>query len=128
MHGIWNACCRARILPTTNDEGRTTIITIGVLALQGDFDAHRKGLPVSGLATFVELSDSMLLVTPGKDRPRLEDVASGYWTPSIKRSSGLVSHYGSTPSSSADLSTKAVEFAIVELIDGVPIGILPGPG
>jgi hypothetical protein len=58
----------------------------------------------------------------------LEDVASGYWTPSIKRSSGLVSHYGSTPSSSADPSTKALEFAIVELIDGVPIGILPGPG
>ena len=28
--------------PTTNDEGRTTHMTIGVLALQGDFDAHRK--------------------------------------------------------------------------------------
>ena len=29
-------------LPTTDDEGRTTVMTIGVLALQGDFDAHRK--------------------------------------------------------------------------------------
>src|SRR5262249_17652545 len=32
-----------------------------------------------------------------------EDVASGYWTPSVKWSSGLISHYGSTPSSSARL-------------------------
>ena|SRR5450755_1568708 len=32
---------------------------------------------------------------------RLEDVASGYWTLFAKQSSGLVSHYGSTPSSSA---------------------------
>lgn len=39
------------------------------------------------------------------DRLRLEDVASGYWTLPIKQSSGLVSHYGSTPSSSAGRST-----------------------
>jgi len=36
-----------------------------------------------------------------QDRPRLEDVASGYWTLFIKQLSGLVSHYGSIPSSSA---------------------------
>ena len=36
-----------------------------------------------------------------QDRPRLEGVASGYWTLFIKQSSGLVSHYGSSPSSSA---------------------------
>lgn len=36
-----------------------------------------------------------------EDRPRLEGVASGYWTLFIKQSSGLVSHYGSSPSSSA---------------------------
>ena len=41
-----------------------------------------------------------------EDRPRLEDVASGYWTLSVKQSSGLVSHYGSSPSSSARHSTK----------------------
>jgi hypothetical protein len=34
---------------------------------------------------------------------RLEDVASECWTPSIKQSRGLVSHYGSSPSSSARL-------------------------
>jgi hypothetical protein len=34
---------------------------------------------------------------------RLEDVASGYWTLPFKQSSGLVSHYGSTPSPSARL-------------------------
>jgi hypothetical protein len=39
------------------------------------------------------------------DRLRLEDVASGYWTLSIKQSSGPVSHYGSSPSSSARRST-----------------------
>jgi hypothetical protein len=36
-----------------------------------------------------------------EDRPRLEDVASGYWTLFIKQSSGLVSHYGSSLSYSA---------------------------
>ena len=75
----------------------------------------------------MELPDSMLRVTLGKDRLRLEDVASGYWTPSIKRSSGLVSHYGSTPSSSADLSTNSAGSVIVNSIDGVPIGILSAP-
>ena len=102
-------------------------MTIGVLALQGDFDARNKGLPISGLATFVELSDPMLRGTLGKDRPRLEDVASGYWTPSIKRSSGLVSHCGSTPSSSADPSTCGSESAILNSIDGVPTGIYQAP-
>ncbi|SPF35091.1 hypothetical protein SBA1_1380007 [Candidatus Sulfotelmatobacter kueseliae] len=38
------------------------------------------------------------------DRLRLEDVASGYWTLPFKQSSGQVSHYGSSPSSSARAS------------------------
>ena len=41
----------------------------------------------------------------GGSKFRLEDVASGYWTMLAKHSSGLVSHYGSTPSSSARPST-----------------------
>jgi len=53
----------------------------------------------------VELHRPQAAATLQEDRLRLEDVASGYWTLSIKQSSGLVSHYGSTPSSSADLST-----------------------
>ncbi len=36
-------------------------------------------------------------------RLRLEDVTSGYWALPFKQSSGLVSHYGSSPSSSARL-------------------------
>jgi pyridoxal 5'-phosphate synthase pdxT subunit len=35
-------------LPTTNDQGVTTAPRIGVLALQGDFDAHRKRLEELG--------------------------------------------------------------------------------
>jgi 5'-phosphate synthase pdxT subunit len=35
-------------LPTTNDQRRSTRLTIGVLALQGDFDAHRKRLEELG--------------------------------------------------------------------------------
>ena len=31
-------------LPTTNDELPMAVMKIGVLALQGDFDAHRKRL------------------------------------------------------------------------------------
>jgi hypothetical protein len=41
-------------------------------------------------------------------RLRLEDVVSGYWTLFAKQSSGLVSHYGSTPSSSARPSTSII--------------------
>jgi len=119
-------------------------MTIGVLAQQGDFNAH---LPVLGIATFVDLCIPMSAVILPKGRPRLEDVASGYWTPSIKRSSGLVSRrslgyardFGSrlrrrenasssTPSSSADPSTFLTEFAILYLIDGVPTGICEAPG
>jgi len=35
-------------LPTTNDQGPTTGAKIGVLALQGDFDAHRRRLEELG--------------------------------------------------------------------------------
>lgn len=77
------------------------------------------------LATFVDWRAPYLSATLRSDRLRLEDVASGYWTLSIKQSSGLVSHYGSSPSSSADLSTRVLSPAIVglSLIDSVPIGI-----
>jgi len=51
--------------------------------------------------TFVGLFCSWTRPILTEDRPRLEDVASGYWTLSVKQSSGLVSHYGSSPSSSA---------------------------
>jgi hypothetical protein len=54
-----------------------------------------------GAATFVELraaTEKRILKMGGL---RLEGVASGYWTLSVKQSSGLVSHYGSSPSSSA---------------------------
>ena len=53
------------------------------------------------MSTFVGLRLVTLSPRLVEDRWRLEDVASGYWTLSIKQSSGLVSHYGSTPSSSA---------------------------
>jgi len=66
----WNGCCRARILPTTNDEGRTTKMTIGVLALQGDFDAHRKRLEELGAKVVLVRKPEQLdqidgLVIPG---------------------------------------------------------------
>ena len=51
--------------------------------------------------TFVGLRLSRTEPILLRDRPRLEDVASGYWTLSVKQSSGLVSHYGSNPPSSA---------------------------
>jgi len=54
-----------------------------------------------GVATFVELRLSTAIAIMHEDGLRLEDVASGCWTPPIKRSSGLVSHYGSSPSSSS---------------------------
>src|SRR5581483_7100109 len=53
------------------------------------------------LSTFVGLRPLSVETILSRDRLRLEDVASGYWTPPVKWSSGLVSHYGSTPSSSA---------------------------
>ena len=37
-----------RRFPTTNDQRPTTGVTIGVLALQGDFDAHRRRLEELG--------------------------------------------------------------------------------
>ena len=61
------------------------------------------------------------------DRLRLEDVASGYWTLSIKQSSGLVSHYGSTPSSSARLLDLHRFVIITALIDSVPTGNVSCP-
>ena len=56
----------------------------------------------------------------------------GYWTPPFTRSSGLVSHYGSSPSSSAVPSTNSyvdlvAVFAILEQIGGVPTGICQAP-
>jgi hypothetical protein len=60
-------------------------------------------------------------------RLRLEDVASGYWTLPFKQSSGQVSHYGSSPSSSARLLDLRW-FAIIVLLKGsVPTGNLPSP-
>ena len=61
------------------------------------------------------------------DRLRLEDVASGYWTLSIKQSSGLVSHYGSSPSSSARLLDLHRFVIITTLIDSVPTGNVSCP-
>ena len=46
-----------------------------------------------------------------------EDVASGYWTLPIKQSSGLVSHYGSTPSSSARPLDKIYNFSCYNWTD-----------
>jgi hypothetical protein len=57
-----------------------------------------------GAATFVGLrwfEETGILMAK---RLRLEDVASGYWTLPFKQSSGQVSHYGSSPSSSARAS------------------------
>lgn len=61
------------------------------------------------------------------DRLRLEDVASGYWTLSIKQSSGLVSHYGSSPSSSARLLDLHRFVIIRTLIGSVPTGNVSCP-
>jgi len=59
----------------------------------------------------------------------LEDVASGYWTLPVKQSSGLVSHYGSSPSSSARLTRCQFWFAIMILVfDGqCAYWLLPSP-
>ena len=61
------------------------------------------------------------------DRLRLEDVASGYWTLSIKQSSGLVSHYGSSPSSSARLLDLHRSVIIRTLIGSVPLVTFHAP-
>ena len=61
-------------------------------------------------ATFVELYVAKTRRILTLDRLRLEDVASGYWTLPFKQSSGLVSHYGSTPPSSARLLDKIISW------------------
>jgi 5'-phosphate synthase pdxT subunit len=57
-------------LPTTNDQRRSTRLTIGVLALQGDFDAHRKRLEELGAEVVLVKKPEQLdaidgLVIPG---------------------------------------------------------------
>ena len=58
-------------MPTTNDQGpRTSIPTVGVLALQGDFDAHRKRLEELGARVILVKKPEQLgsidgLVIPG---------------------------------------------------------------
>jgi hypothetical protein len=61
----------------------------------------RVGHPPFGASTFVGLRIAKAKRILNLGRLRLEDVASGYWTLFAKQSSGLVSHYGSSPSSSA---------------------------
>ena len=61
-------------------------------------------IPASGTtnAYFRGLARGALTSNTERGQARVwEDVASGYWTLPVKQSSGLVSHYGSTPSSSA---------------------------
>ena len=57
-------------LPTTNDQRSTTGVKIGVLALQGDFDAHRKRLEELGATVVLVKKPEQLdevggLVIPG---------------------------------------------------------------
>ena len=57
-------------MPTTNDKQRATPLTIGVLALQGDFDAHRKRLEELGAEVVLVKKPAQLdsidgLVIPG---------------------------------------------------------------
>jgi 5'-phosphate synthase pdxT subunit len=57
-------------LPTTNDQGPTTGAKIGVLALQGDFDAHRRRLEELGAEVVLvkkpeQLNEIEGLVIPG---------------------------------------------------------------
>jgi len=57
-------------LPTTNDQGPTTGAKIGVLALQGDFDAHRRRLEELGAEVVLvkkteQLDEIEGLVIPG---------------------------------------------------------------
>src|SRR5271157_327032 len=78
--------------------------------------------------TFVGLFSSWTRPILTEDRPRLEDVASGYWTLFIKQSSGLVSHYGSSPSSSAQpLGARLLMLYWWCLIDSVPTGNFAEP-
>ena len=45
---------------------------------------------------------------------RLEGISSGYWTPFAKRSSGLISHCGSSPLPSVrQLGLKLLDFRMV---------------
>ena len=58
------------IVPTTNDQRPTTTTKIGVLALQGDFDAHRKRLEELGAEVVLVKKPEQLdeidgLVIPG---------------------------------------------------------------
>ena len=88
-----------------------------------------------GAATFVGLSPTGARRILKLDKLRLEDVASGYWTLFVKQSSGLVSHYGSTPSSSARPSTIS-NYCVLgwwcynRLVwqTAYRLAILPGPG
>jgi pyridoxal 5'-phosphate synthase pdxT subunit len=57
-------------LPTTNDQRPTTASTIGVLALQGDFDAHRRRLEELGAKVVLvkkpeQLDEIAGLIIPG---------------------------------------------------------------
>lgn len=57
-------------MPTTNDQGPTTGAKIGVLALQGDFDAHRRRLEELGAEVVLvkkpeQLNEIEGLVIPG---------------------------------------------------------------
>jgi 5'-phosphate synthase pdxT subunit len=57
-------------LPTTSNQGPTTGVKIGVLALQGDFDAHRKRLEELGATVVLvkkpeQLDEINGLVIPG---------------------------------------------------------------
>jgi 5'-phosphate synthase pdxT subunit len=57
-------------LPTTDDDRPTTAMTIGVLALQGDFDAHRRRLEELGAEVLLikkpeQLDEIDGLVIPG---------------------------------------------------------------
>ena len=80
------------------------------------------------MATFEELREAKPERIVNLEGLRLEDVASGYWTLPFKQSSGLVSHYGSTPSSSAR-APRLDSLAIMKLLKGsVPTGNLPSPG
>ena len=58
--------------------------------------------PLRAMDTFEGLSSVADEDTVARFRLRLEDVASGYWTPPFTRSSGLVSHYASSPGRPAD--------------------------
>ena len=57
-------------MPTTNDKRRTTAMKIGVLALQGDFDAHRRRLEELGAEVVLVKKPAQLeeidgLIIPG---------------------------------------------------------------